>query len=325
MNVILTHSDSDGICAGAIAYAAYPDAEIRITRPSTILTDLKALAAHDRLDKVIILDISFDESDYQNVLNYLYNMHSKGAEIIYIDHHPLPGSLGGKMPDFIINDTTRSATELSYEYFKNPDMIFVAFYGAIGDYFDNTEFIQNSLKDFDKRTIYFEAGLLTLALSELQGFDIRKELICRLALGVQPCEMNDVVEAAIRAEQIGTRTYAYAKKNVKRLGQISYVLDVPTSAVAQVAMIAAREGGTVVGIGARTEGDDFEMSLRRRSEDVDLNRLLREVAPTVGGRGGGHAAAAGASVPKRSWDLFLQRLSDGIERQLERTKKKANA
>ncbi|MEM2900514.1 MAG: DHH family phosphoesterase, partial [Thermoplasmata archaeon] len=290
MKVILTHSDADGVCAGAIAYSIYPDAEIKITRPSSLLNDLKSLGSNEKIEKIIILDISIDENDAKNILNYLNNFCTKGIEVIYIDHHPLPSLLCGKLPEYIISDTSKSATELSYHYFKNRDMIFVALYGAIGDYFDNTEFVQNTLKDFDKRTIYFEAGLLTLALSELQGFEIRKELIKRLALGVQPCEMNDVVESAIRAEQIGTHTYFYSKKNVKKYGQVSYVLDVPTSAVAQVAMIAAREGGTIVGIGARTCGEEYEMSLRRRSDDVDLNRLLREVAPTVGGRGGGHAA-----------------------------------
>jgi nanoRNase/pAp phosphatase (c-di-AMP/oligoRNAs hydrolase) len=58
--------------------------------------------------------------------------------------------------------------------------------------------------------------------------------------------------------------------------------------------------------------DVHDISLRRRNGDVDLNTILRRVAPDHGGTGGGHPFAAGARIPEKELEAFLFNLDEAI-------------
>ena len=59
--------------------------------------------------------------------------------------------------------------------------------------------------------------------------------------------------------------------------------------------------------------NEVDMSIRRRGSRVDLNRALNKILPHIdGAHGGGHPAAAGASMNKNDFPSFLQQLSDYI-------------
>ncbi len=53
--IILTHGDSDGICAGALALAANPDSPLYFTNAVSILTDILEAKGFDR---VVVCDIA---------------------------------------------------------------------------------------------------------------------------------------------------------------------------------------------------------------------------------------------------------------------------
>ena len=67
--------------------------------------------------------------------------------------------------------------------------------------------------------------------------------------------------------------------------------------------------------GLTKEGDKVSVSARGTralvAAGLDLSAACREAAGTVGGRGGGHDVASGATVPKAKADEFLS-LADGI-------------
>jgi len=63
--LILTHGDSDGICSGAIAKSAYPEAYI------------------------IICDMAIEERHYSELHSTLEEF-AEECNLYYIDHHPLP-------------------------------------------------------------------------------------------------------------------------------------------------------------------------------------------------------------------------------------------
>ena len=56
--LILTHGDSDGICSGAIAKTAYPDAYVYFTCPVNLLDKLSLI---EDVETLIICDIALDE------------------------------------------------------------------------------------------------------------------------------------------------------------------------------------------------------------------------------------------------------------------------
>jgi single-stranded DNA-specific DHH superfamily exonuclease len=61
------------------------------------------------------------------------------------------------------------------------------------------------------------------------------------------------------------------------------------------------------------------------SEGLDLSIALRKAAQAVGGTGGGHTIASGASIPPGSEDRFLALLDEIVEEQLHKDARDATA
>ena len=70
--VILTHADCDGMCAGAIAQAAFPDAEVFFTKPVSFIVDLKQTKA----SRIIVADIAMTKRNADEIVQML-NKRSK--------------------------------------------------------------------------------------------------------------------------------------------------------------------------------------------------------------------------------------------------------
>jgi len=68
------------------------------------------------------------------------------------------------------------------------------------------------------------------------------------------------------------------------------------------------------------EGDHIKVSARANPQllqkGLDLGKALSSAAEKFGGKGGGHDVAAGARIPRRYQDEFLQALNREIEIQL---------
>jgi RecJ-like exonuclease len=84
--LILTHGDTDGVCAAAIAKASCPEAEVEFTNPSNLISMLDSLSGYDR---VIILDLGIDRARKAEAMAAFQRL-SRTSSIDYIDHHLLP-------------------------------------------------------------------------------------------------------------------------------------------------------------------------------------------------------------------------------------------
>jgi len=98
----------------------------------------------------------------------LFKIYSDKGELIYIDHHPGPLGISIKdIPGTVVYDIYCSSSELTYMFFEEQlgfEYSRVAVYGAIGDYLDETPWVKEVLEKWDKRSIYFEAGVLSQGL-----------------------------------------------------------------------------------------------------------------------------------------------------------------
>lgn len=309
-SLILTHGDSDGVCSGAIAKSAYPDSDVYFTSPVGILDELQLANGYRN---IVICDIAIDESRCEELFSRLEKL-AESATIKYIDHHPLPEIC--TVPDWLYHDTNCCSSELTYRTLENKlklDMRRVAIYGAIGDYYDNTDLVKEWLRDWDKRSLFFQAGTLIQALIYAgRNYDFKRKVLLPLSHDRIPTEIKDLFkyakEGAILEEELRIRV----KNEVRTLKNLAYVVD-PNGYMSKSAIYAASYGRKYIGLAAeyRHKKNVYDMSLRSR-DTVDLNRVLRRVAPRFGGTGGGHAAAAGARIPKDSFESFLLELDRAI-------------
>lgn len=306
---ILAHGDADGICAAALAKARFPEAEVWFTRPVTFSRDLQEVQPGTAL---VILDVAISETHKTKIFNRMRELARKD-EVLYIDHHPLPpDTLKEDVPATeFAHEPGASASELTFRLFApdiNPDLDRVALWGAIADHAEETDLVRDGLSKYDRRTIYMEAGLLSQALGEAAGdYHYKREVVLKLAQGVPPSEIPEIVDRALKATKREWDVWEYVKTNVAREGNIAIIRDLPSGSLGKAALYALGVTGADVGICTRVSEDEVDMSLRRRvGAKIDLNTLLRQIAARVGGSGGGHEGAAGASVPLDKFDDFLE-------------------
>jgi len=306
---ILTHGDTDGICAAALARSRFPDSEIWFTRPIRLLRDLNSIEAGNA---VLIFDVAINERQKDQIFQRMRELAQKD-EVFYADHHPLPP--GTLKKDFPVTQSAlesgSSASELAFKLLiQDPksDMDRVALWGAIADYCEDTEFVRDRLNKYDRRTIYMEAGLLTQGLGEAAGdYHFKRDVVISLANGMPPTEIPGIVDRAIKATKREWEIYEYVKKHVVPEDNLAIVYDLPSGSLGKAALYALGITGVDIGVCTRVKKEDVDISVRRRAGGkVDLNELLRHVTARLGGSGGGHAGAAGATVPISLLPDFLE-------------------
>jgi RecJ-like exonuclease len=250
------------------------------------------------------------------VIEQLRRIEAMGHSGTYIDHHPLPkGFVEDEFPPELFHSLTSCVAEQTYTRYEeklNKDLSRVAIYGAIGDYLDNTYDILRLQTRWDKRHLYLEAGLLIEYIDSIgRNHELKRGLVRYLSTNHLPSSdevlVHKAVSEALKDEWMRTKM----KELVKLEGAVAYVLDADWS-LSKGAIYARAEAGAEVGIGAETRKGFVEMSLRTPSEVIDLNRILGEITPALGGSGGGHAKAAGARVPLDRWQQFLSELNSAI-------------
>ena len=310
---IFTHGDGDGVCAGAVALAANPDAKVFFTHPVGLLGDLNQVREGDT---VIICDIALSEMHLEGLIERFKTIEKTGL-LHYFDHHPLPEGLRAEdIPGVTIHRLDASASEIVYSYFKEKVGVLqsrAAIYGAISDYADNTPTIKGLLKMWDKRTIYLDTGILVQALSaQKREYNLKRKVVSELAAGDPPSSDDRLVELAIQQARREEEAISEIEEKVKVEGRVSYVLDFPFS-LGKTAIYARALTGTIIGIAGETRKGMIDMSLRTAEERIDLNVILRRITPKLGGSGGGHPQASGARVPKENFKALVEELNRVLE------------
>ncbi|RLI49677.1 MAG: hypothetical protein DRO73_05610 [Candidatus Thorarchaeota archaeon] len=318
--VVLTHGDVDGITSGAIGLLAFPGADLYFTRPSQIHADLYRVA-RDRPDVVSVSDIALNTMRFDDIIRALSRF-PRETSIHWTDHHPMAAKYKRRLSQRVemFHQIGPCAAELMYRKFADrlPEhALRLALYGAIADYCDNTPFVRRHFEDFDKRTLYLEAGLLVQALQEIDYRRESKDLTWELTLGIEPSSMNNIVDLAMKATRVEHEVFRYVQSHARKVGPVGYVLDMPVHGYrGKSAKFAAYFTDSMIGISARSSEDEVDVSIRRRNSKIDLNRLLsRVISSFTNAQGGGHPAACGASMKRSDFPRFLQLIADEVAAQ----------
>ncbi len=305
---IITHRDADGICSAAITLAARPNARIYFSHPIGLYRDLEK---PKKGDEVFIFDISLAEDTLHKTFPRLADL-SKQGSVTYIDHHPLPPNVTREMIPCITRHSTEfCATELAYREFREiipSDMSRVAIYGAIGDYKEKTTLMQQLIEDWDKSALYYETGTLLEGLEiDRKDYDFMRRIALLLSKNMPPSSDNELVSRARQQAQLEEEQRKNVTEQVKTIGNIAYVIDVPGS-IGTAALYARVTEKALIGVAGATKHEIVDLSLRSKNPKINLNILLRSECRKFGGVGGGHPQAAGARIPIDQLIAFLKSL-----------------
>jgi single-stranded-DNA-specific exonuclease len=119
------------------------------------------------------------------------------------------------------------------------------------------------------------------------------------------------IGGAVKASELEESFRQRVEKSATKLGTIGVAYDLNGPAGKGATYAAAATG---VGIGAYVDKDPrrdmADISFRVIDKSVDLNRILRTVAPKLGASGGGHAEACGARVPLDKLNEFFEAINN---------------
>ncbi len=316
--VILTHSDCDGICAGAIALSRFPDADVFFTKPVSLYDDLNAQEA----DRIIIADIAITRKDIPDILK-LFEQKAGKSELMYFDHHPLPENARKKMSEIasVYINGEGSASEIIYRHFQDEipqERVWIAIYGAIGDYEEHTKFVEERLKSWDVRALYFQASTVFLGIKDRQfeDYDAKRKIVQTLASGRNPSDVPELVEAAQRVVRGEFMLYELIKKAAKKVGDVGYVKDLYSFGFrGPSALFAATVTDSRVGLSVFVRKNNLDVTMRSRDYTLELNTIAEDAAEAVGGSGGGHRQAAGSRIPLDKFDAYLKAVNMMLKKQ----------
>jgi len=313
---ILAHSDTDGICAAAIAKIRYPDAYVEFSKSTYELASrLHALPAWDT---VIILDLGLNVAQKIEVKN-AFKKASKSHKIIYVDHHLIPSGITRRtLPcHAFVHRTNVSCSELALDFFKPPvSLQYIALLGAIGDYREHTRQMRRLVVKYGWRLIYLEEFLLEQAIeASREDHPFKRKAIQGLAQGLWPSDIPGLIGRAGSGAKRERIIENYVRKNVQKISRnMTLVTDPPFMATGLAAFYAARVANAEIGIGAYRADYHIRFSMRRdEKSNLNLNTLVIKTTSKISGSsGGGHSAAVGGIVPIRKFNIFLRQLKREI-------------
>jgi single-stranded-DNA-specific exonuclease len=307
---IIAHEDADGICSAALVRMTDPSSRIFFSKPCGLLHDL------DQMDSgrdLVLLDLALCELAKEQIVSRLSRWRGK---VLYIDHHPDTATSFPRRPNLEIVAGDVSASELTFIHQGSGlrrEAERVMLMGAIGDYADLTPFCLDRLNRWDKRSVFLQAGFLCGALEVTRtDHEFHRQIVDLLASCRPPCEDSRIVAYAVKASELEESFRQRVEKNARKLGRIGVAYDLNGPAGKGATYAAA----TAVSIGAYVDKDmrrgSADISFRVIDRSVDLNRILRAVAPKLGASGGGHPEACGARVPLDKLDEFFQAINDKL-------------
>jgi len=306
---IIAHEDADGICSAAIVRMANPSSRVFFSKPCSLLHDLDQMETRRDL---VVLDLALCELAKEQIVSRLSHW---SGRVLYVDHHPDTAISFPKQSSVKVVAGDVSASELTFAHQGSGlrrEAERVMLMGAIGDYADLTPFCLDRLNRWDRRSVFLQAGFLCGALEVTRpDHEFHRQIVDLLASCRPPCEDSRIVAYAVKASELEESFRQRVEKSAQKLGRIgvAYDLDGPAGKGATYAAAA-----TVVSIGAYVDKDtrrgSADISFRVIDRSVDMNKVLRTVAPKLGASGGGHPEACGARVPLDKLDEFFQAIND---------------
>jgi single-stranded-DNA-specific exonuclease len=308
---IIAHEDADGICSAALVRMTDPSSRVFFSKPCGLLHDLDQM---DTQRDLVLLDLALCELAKEQIVSRLSRW---GGKVLYIDHHPDTASSFPKRPNLEIVAGDVSASELTFIHQGSGlrrEAERVMLMGAIGDYEDLTPLCLDRLNRWDKRSVFLQAGFLCGALEVTRSdHEFHREIVDLLASCRPPCEDSRIVAYAVKASELEESFRQRVEKNAQKLGRIGVAYDLNGPAGKGATYAAA---ATAVSIGAYVDKDtrrgSADISFRVIDRSVDLNKILRSIAPKLGASGGGHPEACGARVPLDKLDQFFQAINDKL-------------
>ncbi len=323
--VIIYNNDGDGICS-CVMVSEYLKRTGKkkpyiISQPMPMDKNIVQRVKTGIPDKIILLDLAADQQ--QGVLKSLVGL----SEVLVVDHHQVFKNMNSKR---IVHynpriDDPRLYQSTSYCIYKIlskvmdvSDLLWVAAVGMVADY--NLNDSKDLVKEVEKR-YGFDKPLYETRIGRLADMIAATSATKKLSFD----QMVDVFQNAtfekfekthnadnmIESGEVIKKEMddlvEDAEANMERHGKVmfyniksKYNLSSPLST-----RVSENYRDNLVVIYQKV-GSRVKASSRNQSKNINAGKVIGKAAKEVGGSGGGHDAAAGATISADQWEKFKE-------------------
>ena len=309
--------DADGISSAALIKQAFGGECILVDYPE--MNDvLETLHNDKKLKKLFICDLGLNKQNSNSFVDLLTELRKKRISVTYVDHHDLDSKIISKLKKIkvkLIHETSECTSALIYNTFQKKlpeNSSFIAACAAITDYMEDRPIGSKLLQMYDRQFALISATVLTYNIvGHQRDPDYLLYLVDELSESKFPHEIPNTYEfAQIQVGKLADML-TEARKSMKILKNLAY-MEVLNSGASGVVNFVLGLSGKEVGIAFKKRADNniYAVSVRgSRSCKTHLGRLVGSIADELGGGGGGHDKACGATIPDGKIKKFLQEMN----------------
>ena len=320
--VCLSHEeDADGISSAALIKQAFGGETILADYPG-MMHAIEPLRDDEKLKEFYICDLGLNTKNENEFVELLSVLRKRGVKVTYIDHHNINKKILNQLEKIgvkLVHNTNECSSVLVYDKFKsklNTHASFIAACAAITDYMENKPIGGKLLQIYDRQFALISATALTYNIVGHQNDpDYLLYLVDELSESKYPHQIPKFYEFA--QIQVGKLAEILEKvrKSLKTKKNLGYMEILDSGASGAVNFVLGLSGKDVgVAYKERTDYGIYAVSVRgSESCKIHLGKLVSKISTELGGSGGGHDKACGASIPKNKIKKFLTDLNNSLE------------
>ena len=314
--------DADGISSAALIKQAFGGDTILVDYPG-MMDSMKPLRDDHTLKELYICDVGLNKKNESEFVELLAIIRKRKVKVTYIDHHDLNKKIINQLEKLkvrIIHDTNECTAVQVYNAYKsklNDHAAFVAACAAITDYMDDRPLGSKLLQIFDRQFALISATVLTYNIvGHQKDPDYLLYLVDELSESKYPHDIPNTYEFA--QLQVGklAAIISKVKKSMKIKKNLGYMEIKDSGASGAVNFVLGLSGKDVgVAYKERVDYGIYAVSVRgSKTCKVHLGKAVNKLSTKVGGSGGGHDKACGASIPKSQIVKFINLLNTELSK-----------
>ena len=319
--VCVSHrEDADGISSAALIKQAFGGETILTDYPG-MMDDMEPLRTDEKLKELYICDLGLNKKNESDFVEMLTQLRKRRIKISYIDHHDLDKKIINQLKKIkvnVVHDTNECASVQVYNTYKrklNDHAAFVAACAAITDYMEDRPLGSKLLQIFDRQFALISATVMTYNIVGHQKEpDYLLYLVDELSESKYPHEIPNSFEfAQLQVEKLAS-IISKVKENMKLKKNLGYMEITDSGASGAVNFVLGLSGKDVgVAYKERVDYGVYAVSVRGSKQcKIHLGRLINKITTDIGGSGGGHDKACGASIPKDKITKFINTLNSSL-------------
>jgi len=319
--VCVSHrEDADGISSAALIKQAFGGETILTDYPG-MMDDMEPLRTDEKLKELYICDLGLNKKNESDFVEMLTQLRKRRIKISYIDHHDLDKKIINQLKKIkvnVVHDTNECASVQVYNTYKrklNDHAAFVAACAAITDYMEDRPFGSKLLQIFDRQFALISATVMTYNIVGHQKEpDYLLYLVDELSESKYPHEIPNSFEFAQLQVAKLALIISKVKENMKLKKNLGYMEITDSGASGAVNFVLGLSGKDVgVAYKERVDYGVYAVSVRGSKQcKIHLGRLINKITTDIGGSGGGHDKACGASIPKDKITKFINTLNSSL-------------